>query len=273
MNPIIFRQGVCDPHIHVFQDDDGSAYLIVGECRLPAPCNCYFIARLNDDMVSLAEPLRPIEYRGNPCPEDKPSIHKYGGRYYLTHSSFYAISDSVYGPYHYVGNTGCIIDHGSFFTYHNQTYFASGGMDNPNRYLRASYLAPCHYRAGGGIVIDQKIMEYGCGQYDAAWDKIKAEWYFSASRECKKELADRSFAVELKKGENLSFPNIANVEKNTKIQFCGSAQMPGKASVIEIRENDAEGEILGICEIGYAGPKTKTGIYECNLSAQGRERR
>lgn len=103
MNPIIFRQGVCDPHIHVFQDDDGSAYLIVGECRLPAPCNCYFIARLNDDMVSLAEPLRPIEYRGNPCPEDKPSIHKYGGRYYLTHSSFYAISDSVYGPYHYVG--------------------------------------------------------------------------------------------------------------------------------------------------------------------------
>ena len=34
-----------------------------------------------------------------------------------------------------------------------------------------------------------------------------------------------------------------------------------------------EGEILGICEIGYAGPETKTGIYECNLSAQGRERR
>lgn len=250
----------------VFQDDDGSAYLIVGECRLPAPCDCYFIARLNEDMISLAEPLRRIEYFGNPCPEDKPSVHKYGGRYYLTHSSYYAVSDSVYGPYQYMGNTGCNIDHGSFFTYHNQTYFASGGMDNPNQYLRASYLVPCHYRADGSIVIDQKIMEYGCGQYDAAWGKIEAEWYFSASRECKTELPDGGFAVELKKGEMIWFPNIANVERNTKIQFCGCSLVPGQASVIEIRENNPEGKLLGTCEIGNADSSDNTEIYSCELT-------
>lgn len=250
----------------VFQDDDGSAYLIVGECRLPAPCNCYFIARLNEDMISLAEPLRAIEYIGNPCPEDKPSVHKYGGRYYLTHSSYYAISDNVYGPYRYVGNTGCNIDHGSFFSYHNQTYFASGGMDNPNRYLRASYLASCHYHADGRISIDQKIMEYGCGQYDAAWEKIEAEWYFSASRECKTERTDGSFAVKLNRGEMVCFPNIANIEKNTKMQFCGSSFAPDKSAVIEIRENSVDGAILGTCVIGSAAPSSETGIYSCELT-------
>lgn len=250
----------------VFQDDDGSAYLIVGECRLPAPCNCYFIARLKEDMVSLAEPLKPIEYRGNPCPEDKPSVHKYGNRYYLTHSSYYAVSDNVYGPYQYMGNTGCNIDHGSYFTYHNQTYFASGGMDNPNRYLRASYLAPCHYREDGSIVIDQKIMEYGCGQYDAAWEKIEAEWYFSASRECKMELQGGGFAVKLDRGEMLCFPNIANVEQNTKMQFCGKALNPEKEAVLEIRENNADGKILGTCIIGDAAPSFETGIYRCVLT-------
>lgn len=58
-------------------------------------------------MISLAEPLRKIVYYNNPCPEDKASIHRYKDKYYLTHSSFYAISDHVYGPYEYVGNTGC----------------------------------------------------------------------------------------------------------------------------------------------------------------------
>lgn len=250
----------------VFQDDDGEAYLIVGECRLPAPCDCYFIARLNEDMISLAEPLKRIEYIGNPCPEDKPSIHKYGGRYYLTHSSFYAVSDNVYGPYEYVGNTGCNIDHGSYFTYLNQTYFASGGMDNPNRYLRASYLAPCHYRADGRIVIDQKIMGYGCGQYDAAWEKIEAEWYFGASRECKTELPDGGFAVELQAGEILVFPNIANIERNTNVQFYGYSLMPGKRAVIEIRENDGDGVLLGTCEIGNTDLTEGPGIYECQLT-------
>lgn len=231
----------------VFIDDDGEAYLIIGECREPEPWDCYLIARLNEDMVSLAEPLRRIEYLGNPNKEDKPSIHKYNRRYYLTHSSFYAVSDSVYGPYQYVGNTGCNIDHGSFFTYHNQTYFASGGMDNPDRYIRASFLAPCHYRNNGEIVIDQKIMEYGSGQYDAAWNRIEAEWYFDASRECKKELADGGFAVELRAGEYVGFPNIANVEENTNMQICGCAL--GKEAVIEVREGSKDGIILGICII------------------------
>lgn len=252
----------------VFLDEDGTAYLIVGECRLPKPWDCYFIARLNEDMVCLAEPLRRIEYFHNPCPEDKPSIHKYGGKYYLTHASYYAVADNIYGPYEHLGNMDCNIDHGSFFTYHNQTYFACGGMDNPNRYLRASYIVPCHYRKDGVIVIDQKIMEYGCGQYDAAWKKIEAEWYFSASRECKKELLDGGFAAELHGGEVLVFPNITNIEENTKIQLRGRAFGQGKTVEIEIREENPQGRLLGVCEIGREDGTEEMGIYECTLSCE-----
>lgn len=230
----------------VFQDDDGSAYLIVGDCRSEG-YNAYMIGKLSNDMVHLAEPLRKVEYRGNICPEDKASIHKYHGRYYLTHSSFYAVSDCVYGPYEYVGNTGCNVDHGSYFTYRNQTYFASGGMDNPNRYYRASFMAPCHYRENGEIVVDQKIMEYGCGQYDAAWKKIMTAWYFEAAHECKIERQDGTFVTELTDGECLVFPNIHNVESNAVLRL--RAACAGGGAVLTIRENGKTGKILGSCEM------------------------
>lgn len=241
----------------VFQDDDKSAYLIVGTCRQNAPWDCYLIARLKEDMIHLAEPLRRLEYTGNPWPEDKASIHKYNGKYYLTHSSYYAVSDEVYGPYQYMGNTGCNIDHGSYFTYQNQTYFASGGMDNPNRYLRASFLAPCHYRKDGRIAVDQKMMEYGCGQYDSIWKKIEAAWYFGASRECKKEGKDGKFLTELYEGEHLCFPDIANIETDAVIQFMASARNGGR---IIIHETAPDGPVLGVCRIG----KTKE-LYQGKL--------
>lgn len=231
----------------VFQDDDGNAYLIVGTCKYDKPWDCYLIGRLTEDMVHLAEPLRRLEYQNNPWPEDKPSVHKYHGRYYLTHSSYTAVSDQVYGPYRYLGNTGCNIDHGSYFTYHNQTYFASGGMDNPNRYLRASFLAPCHYRENGEIVVDQKIMSYGCGQYDAVWDRIDAVWYFAASRECKRQNGEGGFETELKEGEYLYFPEISNVEENPRFRILASASEGG---IVEIHEDAPDGPLLGQCRIG-----------------------
>lgn len=163
-----------------------------------------------------------------------------------------------------VGNTGCNIDHGSFFTYHNQTYFASGGMDNPDMYIRASFLAPCHYRNNGEMVIDQKIMEYGSGQYDAVWDKIEAEWYFDASRECKIELADGGFAVELRAGEYISFPNTANVEENTNMQICGCALE--KEAVIEVREGSEDGPVLGTCRIQNTNDAGQFVTVQCKLN-------
>ena len=263
----------------VFQDDDGSAYIIVGDCRCE-PCCAYMMGKLSDDMIHLAEPLRKVEYRGNICPEDKASIHKYNGRYYLTHSSSVAVSDNVYGPYEYIGNTGCNVDHGSYFTFRGQTYFASGGMDNPNQYYRASFIAPCHYRDNGEIVVDQKIMEYGSGQYDASWKKIDASWYFEALRDCKKEDRNGNFYVSLASGEYLGFPNISSVEENAVICFRAAAESvkskaaageaSGSAVTLCVREGDRNGKLLGKCEIPFGEDKNNgSGDYtevRCQLN-------
>ena len=44
----------------VFEDDDGEFYIIAGVFQ-------YYIAKLGQDMISLAEPLRHVEAR-TPCP-------------------------------------------------------------------------------------------------------------------------------------------------------------------------------------------------------------
>lgn len=263
-----------DPH--VFQDDDGEAYLIVGTCLQEKPWDCYLIARLEHDMIHLAEPFRRVEYEGNPCPEDKPSVHKQNGVYYLTHASYYAVSDNVYGPYIHRGHIGFTNDHGAFFTYHNQTYFAAGGMDNANRYFRSSYLVPCHYRENGDIFIDQQIAAYGCGQYDAAWEKIQADWYFAASRECKAQTENGDTAIELRDGEYAYFPEILNVETNTRMQIYASCRDGAQLLVFEkdpehfrktgaAADDGSSGSLLGSCTLD-GNPDGGELVYECCLN-------
>ena len=225
----------------VFVDDDGEAYLI---CGSTFGTDEYLIARLNPDMCSLAEPLREIEYQGIVNREDKASIHKENGIYYLTHASFYATSDNVYGPYVYRGNTGANVDHGSFFTYHGQTYQASGGLDNPSQYYRASFLGYCHYRENGEIVTDQVPIGYGVGQYDAGWRRIEAEWFFACHQAKKLELPGGGFGVgRLTAGSWLHFPNVNHLEENASVTLCYANA--GEDGRLEIREGSLEGALLG----------------------------
>lgn len=216
-----------------FVDDDGSAYLIVGCTRFPPPNDKYLIARLNEDMISPAEALRRIEYIGNPCDEDKVTIHKRNGRYYLSHASYYAVADNVYGPYVHRGNFAANNDHGSFFTYHNQEYNASGGMDNPSQYYRSSYLYYVHYKDNGDIVVDKQIGQYGVGQYDACWDRIEAEWYFAAEGVSKREKSAGGFEIrDIHRGDSLYFQNINNVERNARITFTASCRNPSGGEIV-----------------------------------------
>ena len=71
------------PHPGVFQGDDGEFYIVWGVMA-------YSVARLNTDMVSLAEPprslsiLHPIGPFGRGQVNDKPYLHKANGVYYLS---------------------------------------------------------------------------------------------------------------------------------------------------------------------------------------------
>ena len=139
----------------VFRDPKtGSAYIFFGTFN-------YYVARLNTDMVSLAEAPRTVQVvnavgsYGRGKTDDKPFVHfsnatgsATGGLYYLSWGCFYGVADNPYGPYTYRGSVidvahiaddflipdGTTPDkwwagnnlrdrHGSFLLFHGQTYF------------------------------------------------------------------------------------------------------------------------------------------------------
>jgi len=124
----------------VFQDTDGNAYIYFGgiwggqlqrwdnnqydaKGALKKPDEVAYlprVARLNNDMKELAEPVKAIQLLDengklfNEKDNDKRFfegswLHKYKGKYYLsystgdTHNLCYAIGDSPYGPFTYKG--------------------------------------------------------------------------------------------------------------------------------------------------------------------------
>ncbi len=196
----------------------------------------YYIAKMSDDMQSLAEAPRelivnnPAGPYGEGWTDDKPYLHYYDGNYYLSWGAFYAMSKNLYGPYDY---TGCIVleenidpafktatwpngfkqgRHGNFFRWNNQWYFTYCDMSGSgNRYYRDSWISYVHYKSDGTIA-PIKIEECGVGQYFADRE-ISAACYFSAKGVQKFELTDNVFGVRvIEDNAELCYPNILNCE-------------------------------------------------------------
>lgn len=110
----------------VFVDDDGQAYFYYG-----GGGRCVG-ARMKDNMMELAEPLRPME--GLKDFHEAAWVHKKDGVYYLSYADNhqganrlnYATSDSPMGPWKYQGiylePTTCDTSHGSIAEYKGQWY-------------------------------------------------------------------------------------------------------------------------------------------------------
>lgn len=149
----------------VLMDDDGINYLVFGTWD-------FFLARLGDDMVSLAEAPRwiALDHKEGPYgpgkTDDKPHLHRRGDRYYLSWGCFYAVSESPYGPYRYRGafitkegtdpvfQNGLLMDrHGSFFDFRGRHYFICNDQSYPgsSQFFRNSVLAEVHYTPEGDI--------------------------------------------------------------------------------------------------------------------------
>jgi len=182
----------------------------------------YYIARLGDDMISLAEPLRLVRINGAFGPngpnstDDKPYLHTHSvagvTRYYLSWGAFYAIGDSPYGPFTFSGtvvSTDLIAPpfrtnvtsgpwwswldqkarHGSFFEARGQTYVAfndlSHSTDAHNHdFFRDTVAAYVHYRLDGTIA-PVIINSEGVGAHDAAYARrIQAEEFSSFDTAC-----------------------------------------------------------------------------------------
>ena len=230
----------------VFTDDDAARtpYIIFGNHF----GNGYFIARLSEDMISLAETPVNIRIDDGYARTDKSFLHKRNGRYYLSWDSNYAVAENIYGPYRYVGNIGASSDHGSFFEWNGQ-WFNAFTIFDPSGYFRATGLCYIHYRKSGEMVADQIIAEHGVGHYDASWNKIEAEWFMAAERVEKRENPSRGFdVVVVGDGGYLNFPNVRNLKHNTSLCLYAASHNPS-GCVVEIRESSAAGTLLGRCEI------------------------
>ncbi|XCF05484.1 family 43 glycosylhydrolase [Tamlana crocina] len=250
-------------------EDNGEHYIIFGVWD-------YYIAKLNEDMISLAESPKKIEINNPRGPynpygdnkkmptDDKPFVHKYNGKYYLSWGCFYAMADNLYGPYDYKDSVikessfaegfeaptwpnGFLQGrHGSFFEWHNQWYYIYCDVSQTgNRYFRDSFISYIHYKDDGEMAAI-RVDGIGVGNYDADMS-IEAEDYFKAEDIKKVENTLGGFSIQpLKDNSYVIYPNVKGLDDKTVLEL---EVLSSEASIIELRESNADGKLLAILEI------------------------
>lgn len=253
----------------IVQDEAGEYYIVFGVWD-------YYIAKLNEDMISLAEKPRKIEIDNPRGPynldgknkekptDDKPFIHFNNGKYYLSWGCFYAMADNLYGPYDYKGS---IIEkesfapgydaptwptgfkqgrHGSFFQWHNQWYFTYCDISQTgNRYFRDTFISYLHYKANGEMALI-RVDGVGVGEYDAH-KSIQAEDYFKASRTLKQEFGNGVFGIsEVKNNDYLIFNNVKGLSDKTKLTIKSKCKSD---VIIEVRNASPQGALFTSCTL------------------------
>ena len=180
----------------VFLDDDGTHYMYFGglwggqlqrwrtgryDASVPrdptddGPALGPRVARMRDDMLGFAEPVREIrivDERGQPIRQQDRErrffeacwMHKYAGRYYLsystgdTHLIVYAVGDDPYGPFTYQGVVLTPVlgwtTHHSIVEFRGKWYlfYHDSSLSGGKTHLRSAKVAELSYRPDGAIV-------------------------------------------------------------------------------------------------------------------------
>ena len=246
-----------DPTAFINDNKEKTPYIIYGD----KSGGGYHIARLNDDMISLAENPKPIVIKGKewqdaPIWMDKNYLFKYNGIYYLSWGRDYAISKNIYGPYHCAGEVGEGFNlneyaHGSFFWWKGQFYHIWTYYIKPGYKFRECVITYCHFADDGSIVTDTEFLdkhfETGVGQYSASWPEIQAEWYSEKSKEITvKGTRELGFYLDnIKDGSWVKFSNVDFGKQKCKRFFSATLSDVSKEGGIEIRSDSLSGKLLG----------------------------
>lgn len=247
----------------ILQEADGTSYIVFGTFD-------YYIARLGEDMISLAEKPRKIEVLKPTGPfgpgrtDDKPFMHRRGAIYYLSWGSFYAMGTSPYGPFTTVGalferanvepmfldDTGMrgpqappaeyrpadwlnYDRHGSFFDFRGQSYFACNDQSGPGQspLYRNSVLCYVHYRPDGTI-LPLKLTEQGVGRHDVAKGIAAVE--YSGITGGLKDISEGSPCVRLAGRGELVFDRISGFGGSLAVDVSAL----GPKATLELRVDD-----------------------------------
>ncbi|WP_418263698.1 family 43 glycosylhydrolase [Flavobacterium faecale] len=244
-----------DPTAFIDDDANKTPYLVYGD----KAGGGFHIAKMNDNMMSLAETPKPIQIKGEAwenAPEwmDKNYIFKHNGIYYLSWGGDYSISKNVYGPYESVGSVGEGYElgkysHGSFFNWKGQFYHIWCRYIKNGYKYRESIISYCHIDDDGKIVTDvdflDKHFNNGVGQYNASWDKIEAEWFYEISEGISKQgTKTKGFVLSnIKDGDYIKFANVTFDSIYAK--FIARLALNGKKGSLEVRTDSPKGNCIG----------------------------
>lgn len=116
---------------------------------------------------------------------------------------------------------------------------------------------------------DDLIAEYGVGQYDADWRKIKAAWYMKGSNVRKIENIWGGFDVNVQDADSeLYYPNVYGLKEKSKIWFWANCE--NKAGTWVEVWNDRTNEKIAECHIPYTNVPCHVGyeIFGCDIHAE-----
>ena len=250
-----------DPDVILPDKEDPRAWIVFGSDWT----DHYWAMQLKENMTEVIPgsarkvPVYPDENTKEellgPLRSDQAEAFRYGDTWYLYWAGRYAASNHRLGPYIFRGNIGAdiphypdgraFIDHGSFVEWKGQWFYAvSCGVESWS--FRQTWLMYLHVCDDGTLMFDEEIREYGVGQYDAAWDKIQAEWYMEAPSGCKVELKrdgkHLGFAIAQEKGTHtVRYPHVYNMKEHMRMTFCLQGE---KGASIEVLVDGKESGIL-----------------------------
>lgn len=243
-----------DPTLFIDDDKNKTPYLVYGDKEGGG----FRVAKVNEDMISLAEISKPItiigeEWEKAPQWMDKNYVFKHKGVYYLSWGRDYAISQNIYGPYKCVGavGTGHNLDeyaHGNFFEWKGQFYHMWCYYIRPGFKYREVILTYCHFDDEGRVHTDTQFLdqhfENGVGSYNASWNKIEAEWFYEKSAGLQKKSNEAGFEVSnITEGSWLRFANV-NFDQSFS-DFSANLRGGDTYAKIEITLDNPDGEIIG----------------------------
>lgn len=246
-----------DPTLFIDDDPGKSPYIIFGYKRRGG----YFIAKLNEDMVSLAEaPKKLVLMNDFDKPVDKNYLHKRGSIYYLSAGGFYYTSNDVYGPYHYQGMLGAghglgPFSHGSFLNHQEQWFHVwTRYLDRSHNKYRESMITYAHYTDDGKLISDTHYLDlhkaWGVGRYNAHWPLLEAEWFYqgqSIKKTFTPELSN-GFGVSFEKGgSSITFQRVENLSEYNVLTL-GFLGLPNKMIEKNFIIRDSENRFLSHCK-------------------------
>lgn len=148
-----------DPEIF---SENNEHYIIFGAGK-------YYISRLSDSMLSLADKPKPItvvDEKGQLLgTDDKPALFKREQYYYLVYGDKYAMSENLYGPYEFKG-AFLQGEHNNIFKWKGQWYVGQTNYDI-NIFYRGITLKPVFFNADGTVDTSRDIFPADGGR---VWD-------------------------------------------------------------------------------------------------------